>query len=121
MNSEVFSEYSTWLRGILTKYNIKVMTIGYSGGMCGYLPTNKAIIDGGYEVENAPKLFDSNSFTLGSVERTIKKNISSIYVEKLYRSNRFFQESFTMIYTKTGLIRNIVNDIYFLEDDLITH
>jgi len=84
MNSEVFSEYSTWLRGILTKYNIKVMTIGYSGGMCGYLPTNKAIIDGGYEVENAPKLFDSNSFTLGSVERTIKKNISSIYVDETF-------------------------------------
>ena len=54
-------------------------------------------------------------------EDLLESYISSIYVEKLYRSNRFFQESFTMIYTKTGLIRNIVNDIYFLEDDLITH
>ena len=54
-------------------------------------------------------------------EDLLESYISSIYVEKLYRSNRFFQESFTMIYTKTGLVRNIVNDIYFLEDDLITH
>jgi hypothetical protein len=46
---------------------------------------------------------------------------SSFYVEKLYRSNRFFQEWFTVVYTETGLIRDIVNDLYFLEESLITH
>ena len=54
-------------------------------------------------------------------ESLIEAYISSIYVEKLYRSNRFFQEQFTMIYTQTGLIRDIVNDTYFNEDTLITH
>ena len=54
-------------------------------------------------------------------EDLIENYISCMYVEKLYRSNRFFTERFTIIYTQTGLIRNIINDIYFIEDDLITH
>ena len=54
-------------------------------------------------------------------ESLMESYMASFYVEKLYRSNRFFKEKFTMIYTKTGLIRNIVNDIYFDDDDLITH
>ena len=54
-------------------------------------------------------------------EDLIENYISCMYVEKLYRSNRFFNERFTIIYTQTGLIRNIINDIYFIEDDLITH
>ena len=51
----------------------------------------------------------------------IENYISCMYVEKLYRSNRFFNERFTIVYTQTGLIRNVINDIYFVEDDLITH
>ena len=54
-------------------------------------------------------------------ESLMESYMASFYVEKLYRSNRFFKEKFTMIYTKTGLVRNIVNDIYFADDDLITH
>tara|TARA_Y100000592_G_scaffold101158_1_gene186151 strand:- start:8691 stop:8996 length:306 start_codon:yes stop_codon:yes gene_type:complete len=54
-------------------------------------------------------------------EDLIENYISCMYVEKLYRSNRFFNERFTIIYTQTGLIRNIINDVYFIEDDLITH
>lgn len=47
--------------------------------------------------------------------------VSSFYVEKIYRSNRFFNEKFTPIYTSTGLIRNIIADMYYADDDLITH
>ena len=47
--------------------------------------------------------------------------ISSFYIEKLYRTNRFFNEKFTPVYTQSGLIRNIIADIYFTDDDLITH
>ena len=54
-------------------------------------------------------------------ENLIEGYIASFYTEKLYRSNRFFNEKFTVIYTHTGMIRNIVNDIYFTDDDLITH
>lgn len=47
--------------------------------------------------------------------------ISSFYVEKLYRSNRFFNEKFTPIYTMTGLIRDISADMFLLDKDLIVH
>lgn len=42
-------------------------------------------------------------------------------VEKLYRNNRFLKDCFSVVYTKTGLIRNIWNDMYFTDDDLILH
>jgi hypothetical protein len=51
----------------------------------------------------------------------LQNYVSSFYVEKLYRSNRFFNEKFIPIYTDTGLIRNIVADIFFTDDHLITH
>lgn len=41
--------------------------------------------------------------------------------EKLYRNNKFLKECFSVVYTKTGLIRNIWNDMYFTDDDLILH
>ena len=46
---------------------------------------------------------------------------SSFYVEKLYRTNRFFNEQYTIVYTDTGLIRNVISDLFFADDDLITH
>ena len=46
---------------------------------------------------------------------------SSFYVEKMYRTNKFFNEKFTVVYTDKGFIRNIIADMYFADDDLITH
>lgn len=51
----------------------------------------------------------------------VESYISSFYVEKLFRTNRFFNEKFTPVYTNTGLIRNIWSDLFFTDDDLITH
>jgi hypothetical protein len=51
----------------------------------------------------------------------VESYVSSFYVEKLYRSNRFFNEKFTVVYTTTGLIRNVIADIYYSDADLITH
>lgn len=59
---------------------------------------------------------DSSEFT-----DLIELYISSFYVEKLYRSNRFFNEKFTPIYTTTGLIRNVVADLFYSDKDLIVH
>lgn len=42
-------------------------------------------------------------------------------MEKIYRNNQFMKESFSVVYTKTGLIRNIWNDLYYTDDDLIIH
>ena len=54
-------------------------------------------------------------------EELIATYLSSYYVEKIYRSNRFFNEKFTPVYSNTGLIRNIIADMYYADDDLITH
>jgi hypothetical protein len=42
-------------------------------------------------------------------------------LEKIYRNNGFMKECFSVVYTKTGLIRNIWNDLYYTDDDLIIH
>ena len=58
----------------------------------------------------------------------------------MYRTNKFFQEKFTIVYTDKGFIRNIIGiihicndvtdksfisniiaDMYYADDDLITH
>ena len=51
----------------------------------------------------------------------LENYLSSFYVEKLYRSNQFFNEKYIMTYTHTGLVRNVINEMYFTDDDLITH
>lgn len=37
---------------------------------------------------------------------------ASFVLEKLYRSNEMLSDNYTAIYTKTGLVREIVNDLY---------
>lgn len=54
-------------------------------------------------------------------EEMVATYLGSFCVEKLYRSNRFFNEKFTPIYTHTGIIRNIISDLYYSHDELITH
>ena len=51
----------------------------------------------------------------------LESYISSFYAEKLYRTNRFFNEKFTIVYTDRGLIRNIIADMYYNDKDLIVH
>lgn len=46
---------------------------------------------------------------------------SSFKLEKLYRSDPVFHETFTLVYTQHGLVRDAVNDMYFTDDHLITH
>ena len=49
-NAEVFSEFTDWLR---MGTDQKVYVIGYANGDMGYLPTQAAYAEGGYEVEVA--------------------------------------------------------------------
>ena len=44
--------------------------------------------------------------------RLVKAYKASFVLEKLYRSNELLSENYTAIYTKTGLIREIVSDLY---------
>lgn len=46
---------------------------------------------------------------------------SSFTTEKLYRNNNLFQKGFRIVYTKTGMIRDIINDLYYVEENLIQH
>ena len=55
------------------------------------------------------------------MKNIVESYVSSFYLEKMYRTNRFFNEKFTPVYTTTGLIRNIWADLFFADDDLITH
>lgn len=64
-----------------------------------------------------PQLDESST----DYEDILECYIASFYVEKIYRTNRFFNEKFTMIYTTTGLIRDIILDRYYCDDNLITH
>ena len=64
-----------------------------------------------------PKIDDKSEHFKGIVE----SYMSSFYLEKMYRSNRFFNEKFIIVYTQTGLIRNVWSDLYYTDDDLITH
>jgi hypothetical protein len=63
------------------------------------------------------------SISKGSSQYTdmVSTYYSCFCVEKIYRSNMFFKEHFTPIYTSTGLIRNIIVDLYYSDDELATH
>ena len=55
------------------------------------------------------------------LETTIKGLEASIIFEKLYRNNEFLKKNFTIVYAEGGLIRNVIHDIYYSDDDLIIH
>lgn len=59
---------------------------------------------------------DSNEYI-----NAVESYFGSFYLEKLFRSNRFFQENFSIVYTKQGLIRSVVNNLYLLQEDLVIH
>ena len=54
-------------------------------------------------------------------ERLLVAYETSFVVKKIYRNNKIFRSGFTNVYTQTGLLRNSVSDLYFADDDLITH
>lgn len=51
----------------------------------------------------------------------INTYLSSFYLEKLYRGNKFFSSMYTPIYTRTGIIREVVADLYYTPEHLIVH
>jgi len=74
-----------------------------------------------YYKKIARKYFPDIKENSQDFEEIIENYNSSFYVEKMYRSNKFFNEKFTIVYTDKGFIRNIIADIYYADDDLITH
>ena len=74
-----------------------------------------------YYKKIARKYFPDIKENSQDFEEIIENYNSAFYVEKMYRSNKFFNEKFTIVYTDKGFIRNIIADIYYADDDLITH
>lgn len=74
-----------------------------------------------YLKEVALKQFSTTLDDKEMLERTIKALEASVLMEKLYRNNEFLKKNFTMVYSDGGIVRNMVNDIYYTEDDLIVH
>jgi len=65
--------------------------------------------------------FSATKTDKAMLERTIKALEASVLFEKLYRNNEVMKKNFTIVYAEGGIIRNVIHDIYYAEDDLITH
>ena len=72
INGEIFMEYSLWLRSKIPF----IIPVGYTGGMIGYIPDDKSLSLGGYEVERSLSNFDQKNKLQKGVEDKIKKIIN---------------------------------------------
>lgn len=53
-------------------------------------------------------------------KKLVKAYKASFILEKLYRVNTNFNENYTAIYTKSGLVREIVSDLYHIGSEKTT-
>ena len=95
-------------------YDIKEITIDYILALpeVERLTYYRTLID---------KFYPSVNKNAPEFERLLVAYETSFVVEKIYRNNKIFRNGFTNVYTQTGLLRNSVSDLYFADDDLITH
>jgi neutral ceramidase len=79
-NAEVFSEFADWLRN---GSHQKIYVVGYANGDMGYLPTQAAYAEGGYEVEVAHLFYGGFRPKAGGLEllaqeaRTLIKQLAT--------------------------------------------
>ena len=95
-------------------YDIKENTIDYILS----LPEAERITYYGTLID---KFYPSINKDAPEFERLLVAYETSFVVEKIYRNNKIFRSGFSNVYTQTGLLRNSVSDLYFADDDLITH
>ena len=65
-NAELFSNFTDWLR---RDTGMRVYTLGYANGNCGYICPRSAHVEGGYEVEIAHLFYGCYRFRSGGLER----------------------------------------------------
>jgi len=63
--------------------NLRIINVGYSNGMIGYLPTKQDILDGGYEVDKSRNAFGLKSRVSLTAEMKIKSSVIN-QIKKLY-------------------------------------
>ncbi len=81
LSGEIFTEYSLWLRDFLLHKKFDLLTIGCCNDMVGYIPTNKAIRNGGYEVERTFFEFSNPSPFSDRIEDVLKKEIKELILQ----------------------------------------
>jgi hypothetical protein len=79
VNSEMFTEYSIWMRKFTTNNNHYLATVSCSGGMIGYIPTAKAINEGGYEVDRCLYMFGQKYRYSVNIEDSIKTSFKKLF------------------------------------------
>jgi len=80
MPGEVFCEYALMFKKMFVPREI--IPLGYTDGMVGYIPTAKAIREGGYEVERSYKLFGLPCPFSDEIEKIIVEGVKSLYERK---------------------------------------
>jgi hypothetical protein len=77
MPGEVFCEYSIIAKKMIS--NRKTISLGYSNGMVGYIPTAQAIREGGYEVNRAYKMYGLPCPFSEDIEETVIDGMRILY------------------------------------------
>ena len=77
MPGEIFCEYSLKFKEMFSPRII--IPLGYTNGMVGYIPTQQAVREGGYEVERAYKLFGLPCPISEKIEDVIIKAVKTLY------------------------------------------
>ncbi|RJE90909.1 hypothetical protein D3P07_02160 [Paenibacillus sp. 1011MAR3C5] len=72
MDGEVVTEYGSFVK---EQFAGKVLPVGYSNGMLGYIPTAEQLAEGGYEADESYVYFHLPARFAPSVEEIIKQEI----------------------------------------------
>ena len=71
------TSYSIKIKRLLTPR--KVFNVGYANGMVGYVPTARAITEGGYEGERFFPLFGLPATFSESIEKDILESVEKLF------------------------------------------
>jgi hypothetical protein len=82
VEGEVFAEYAHSLRRAEATLGRKVMPVSCANGMRGYLPTARAVRQGGYEVERSREFFAMPGRFDPGVEEALRSGIEGILREE---------------------------------------
>jgi len=78
LSGEVFCEYSIWLKKLLKNKSIFAIPVMCANGIVGYVPTNNALIEGGYEVERSLIEHGMPSKFNRHLEKSIRSNLKKL-------------------------------------------
>ena len=79
VNSEIFNEYSIWMRKHSMNNDHILVTVSCCGGMIGYIPTANAIKEGGYEVDGCLNMFGHQRRYLLNIEDKIMASFEQLF------------------------------------------